>query len=523
MPVFVRAVFIASSLAFAAFAVQVTGKVTDGTSGAGIPGVAVHVESLPDSPSQNSYSATSDAEGSFRIEGVAEGAYRVWYTARGFSPVPDPGTILPPFAVGSGSGPVRLDEVRMRRLATLSGRILDASERPVPDAAVWLVSGERWCQRPLSCLPDVRSSRSSGTNEKGEYVFTDLVPGAWLLSATAPPSSSPQTPGTERLGWARTFYPGVVDAQSAEPVVLRGGEQWNPDFKLRAAAVYRVRGRVLDTRGDPVPEVSVAAARSTGPSLTQKTNGDGAFEFPALVEDEWRFSATLEKGGLKLKATQSVDVKGHDLADVELPLAAPFSLRGKVVFLAPEGVSAPNPQMGEFELVSGAVLFSDGFSFFHVDSDDDGNLTVKDLYAGTYQIRQFSDSGAPYYLDSIRLGDQDVLGPLTILSDSQPLTITYRLGGGNVRGNVESCGAAHVVLIPQEAAQSLLGFMRIAECGPNGRFEIPAVRPGEYLGFAIEGTSLGALMRDTELSKKATSVTVREHESTSIEVRVIAR
>jgi hypothetical protein len=46
-------------------------------------------------------------------------------------------------------------------------------------------------------------------------------------------------------------------------------------------------------------------------------------------------------GGVKLWAAQSVQVKDRDPEDVELRLAAPFSLPGKIVFDAPEGESAP--------------------------------------------------------------------------------------------------------------------------------------------------------------------------------------
>ncbi len=84
----------------------------------------------------------------------------------------------------------------------------------------------------------------------------------------------------------------------------------------------------------------------------------------------------------------------------------------------------------------------------HIRRLQQGELAVPDLYPGAYQLRQLGNSLVPYYLDSIRLGDGDALGLVSILSDGRPLTITYKLGGGTVRGTVEGADSGHVFLIP---------------------------------------------------------------------------
>jgi hypothetical protein len=66
-------------------------------------------------------------------------------------------------------------------------------------SAVWLIRGERWC-KPPSCFLE---HRALTTDEKSEYA---------------------------------------------------SGNQSAPNIKLRAAPVYRVRGRILDARGDPLPK-----------------------------------------------------------------------------------------------------------------------------------------------------------------------------------------------------------------------------------------------------------------------------
>jgi uncharacterized GH25 family protein len=515
-----RAILVAWILAAAALAAQtVEGRVVNAATGAGIPGVRIVVFPIPGAPADG-YSATTDAQGRFRIEGLEEGAYSARYAATGFHPIPEPGSRLPPFPVAGGAEPVRL-EVKMQPLGKLSGRVLDATGKPVPNAGLWLVGEDRWCMPP-TCSPRTIATKA---NDKGEYAIADLVPGPWLLSAAAPSSwGAPESRDDRRLGWAQTFYPGVTGPQAAEAIMVRpGGELWNLDIKLAAVPVQRIRGRVLDVRGDPVPKASVALGKGFGPALTQDTDSDGAFEFAAVVDDEWRLSAAVNQGGVKLRGAQSVEIKDRDLEKVDLWLTAPFTLHGKIVMEVPEGTPAPQPPLIDFVLVSGATLLSDGGGDSIPALSDDGNLTAPDVYPGLYQIETLTDSPAPYYLDSIRLGNQDARGWVSILSDAQPLTITYKLGGGTVRGNIEGCGAGNVLLIPRDPALRRHAFIYITTCGQNGRFEFPAVRPGEYYGLAIAEVPSAAMFQDGVLLRQAVRVTVDANQSTSADIRLIAR
>lgn len=517
--VLARAALVACFLASAAFAAQVVeGRVVNAATGAGIPGVKVRLFLVPGAPADGS-SATTDAQGRFRIEGLAVGAYAARYTAAGFAPLPEPGGVVPPFPVAAGADPVRL-EVKMQPLGELSGRVLDAGGKPVPNAGLWLIGEASWCLPPI-CYPRRQQSK---TNEKGEYSVTDLDPGPWLLSAAAPSSwNPPESHDDRRLGWAQTFYPGETDPHLAEAItVAPGAELWNLDIKLAAVPVHRLRGRVLDVSGNPVPKAAVALGRGFGPDLTQETGSGGTFDFAAVVDDEWRLSATANRDSVNLMGTQSVEIKGSDLEKIELRLAAPFTLRGKIVMEVPEGAPAPQPPPIDIMLRPHTTLLSDGMTAIPAPSDG-GRLTVRDVYPGLYQIETFTDAPVPFYLDSIRLGDQDARGWVSILSDAQPLTVTYKLGGGTVRGTVEGCGDAHILLIPQDPALRRHAFIYIGACGQNGRFEFPAVRPGEYYGLADAGKPSAAILQDDGLLKQASKVTVRANESTSADIRVIAR
>ena len=70
---------------------------------------------------------------------------------------------------------------------------------------------------------------------------------------------------------------------------------------------------------------------------------DGTFEFPAVAEGEWRFSAEAQRGSVRLRATEWIEVTRHDLENVKLRLVPPVTMRGKVVMEAPKDAPAPKP------------------------------------------------------------------------------------------------------------------------------------------------------------------------------------
>jgi hypothetical protein len=518
-----RAILVAWVMATPALAAQpVEGRVVNAVTGAGIQKATVRIFQADDGPA-NALSVSTDSQGRFRIESMEVGAYRVMYEAPGFRGVPEPGEIAPMFQVGSGAEPVLL-EVKMQQLGKLSGRVLDAAGEPVSNADVWLAT-EGWQRGPASCFGCYPQSK---TDENGVFTFRDLEPGRWVLSASAPPLLAPPKPDADRqLGWAQTFFPGVADPQTAEAVTVRPGDQWNPDLKLAAAPVHRVRGRILDPRSHPVSKASVALGKGFGPTRLQETNGNGTFEFASVVDDEWRLSAVVDEGGVKLKAAQWIRVKDRDLENIEVRLAEPFSLRVRIAVEVPEGAAVSRLSIPPLELNLGTALPTDRAfdGSINIRGPHEGELTVPNVYPGTYQLRQLGNSPVPYYLDSIRLGDADALGLFSIVSDNQPLIITYKLGGGTVHGTVEKGDSSHVFLIPEDPDLRRSGFAQVTECDRNGRFEFSAVRPGGYYGLAIAGSlnSFADIYEDTGLLRQASRVMVRPNESTSTEIRLIAR
>jgi hypothetical protein len=170
-------ILVACILVGPTFASQtIEGHAINAATGEGIPGVRVRIFPADSRPA-NGHSTATDAQGRFRIEGIKEGAYRAMYSAPGFSPVPNPGAAPPAFPVAGGSDPVRL-EVKMQPMGKIFGRVLDASQKPVPNAGVWLLREDKWCIPPES-HPDHPQSKS---DEKGEFQRQRLPP--WPMAAS---------------------------------------------------------------------------------------------------------------------------------------------------------------------------------------------------------------------------------------------------------------------------------------------------------------------------------------------------
>jgi hypothetical protein len=334
----------------------------------------------------------------------------------------------------------------------------------------------------------------------------------WIVSALAPAGrKAPEARDGERLGWVQTYYPGVTDPELAARVTT--GSDITADIKLAAAPVHRLRGTVLDERGDPVADAAVTLDKGIASAALRRTSkGNGTFEFESVSDGHWRVS-TMGSGRW---ANEEVQVKGRDVEELELRLAAAFSIHGKVVMEVPEGAPALPTPVVMLAINTGTASMETPREFLFSAPEGNKGFAIKGVYPGAYMILP-GEPPAGYYLDSIRIGEREAVETdVQIRTGFEVVTVVYKPGGGTVRG---TCGGGTVTLIPKEIPLRRAGFIRRMVCGRNG-FEIPAVRPREYYGLAMAGSP--ALL-DDGLLKQATDVTVRGNESTTAEMRLVGR
>ena len=525
-----------------AMAQTVAGSVINSVTGNGIPAMRVEIRAAG---GKTGYSTTTDAQGNFVVEGVQAGTYAASSSSPDYSLSGAPST----FQVTAGGTPAKL-ELRMAPLSRISGRVVGDKGEGVASAEVELIGPGRLLEE--------------STDATGKFELR-LLPGAYTLSVTPPRGLKPPSPRPDDdrvMVWARTFYPGVSLPEAASKIVAQPGGVIFVELKLQAVSVHAVRGVLLDPDGTPAANVPITLSEETGQAVHRaQSQSGGAFEFPAVANGEWRFSAAVENDGVKLRAVRWIEMEGHDLEGVRLRLSPPFTVRGQVVMETPSGMPAPSlpsvylvprgertgwqswmanwmrrPEMHFLEPVPANAPGGDATkqtqaevldSFLHLGAisvrpDAGGNFGLQNIYPGMYRIVAMPPPPPPYYLDGIRVGETDSGGQEVELSSEVLVTVLYKTNGGTLRGMVEKCASGPVLLIPQETTRQRLGFLRAAQCDSDGRYGITGVRPGEYYALAFAGAGPLPELNDG-LLKQASKVTVRAGEASLADLRAISR
>ncbi len=478
---------------------SVEGAVTNSVTGAAIAGLKVEIQQ-----GTAVVALVTGPDGRFTFDGLHEGSFTVRYLSPDFVRPRDDRY------QASARAPVKI-EARLNPLPRISGRVLDGRGKAVPKAGVELLSAE------VTVLENA--------DDSGNFDLR-MPPGVYVLSASPPPGLTlpdPERGSGRPLGWARTFYPETVLSAGASQIrLVPGAVAANMDVRLAAVPAHAIRGVIRNPDGTPAQGVRIVLAQERPfPSpVSAESRSDGSFQFAAVVDGECRLSA--QSGGLR--ATAWIDIAGRDLEDLTLFLRAPFQVTGKAIVDGASGAPAVRmpqihlkPRASRFTLESG--LGAPGIA---ARVGDAGNFTLDNVYAGWYSIESLNRP-APYYLDSIRLGDGEVTTPRIELSGPASILLVYKTNGGALRGTVENCANGRVWLVPQDPSKRIEGFFRDVPCDSSNRFEIGALRPGDYYAVAA-GAAVPRLwlfgIFDDEVLKHAARITVRPGETTAADLRL---
>ena len=519
-----------------ALAQSVEGSVFDAATGAGVGGVKVELLK----GATPFYETTTDGGGRFFIDNVREGDYAARYQSPDYWLTAGPSDYRL-FHVAAGS-PVKL-EARLMPWSRISGRVVDGHGNGVANARLEL-TGSGMVANGRTYLrtswggggggqlnePALEMTFMGNTDAHGKFEV-QLMPGAYGLSVVPPPDLKPPDPEPDgpALAWIRTYYPHVAGPEGASKIVaLPGGEILDVELKLLAVPARAVRGVVLNPDGTPAPKVAIALGEALR-SRTVESKPDGTFEFPAVAEGEWRFLAEAQRGALKLRVTEWIEVPRHDLENVKLRLVPPVTLRGKVVMDAPkDAAKETTPQRPGPLILSlrGGRIRSPGdlgLAGAIANPDAKGDFIVQDAYPGVYRLAPLlQPPPPPYYLDEIDVGGQDLAKQEVEISSDAAITVMYKSDGGSVRGSAENCASGGVLLVPADPVLRRPGFSKSGPCDAAGHYEIRAVRPGDYYALAFAGNG-PVLALDQALLNQAVKVTVRAGEASSADLRAITK
>jgi protocatechuate 3,4-dioxygenase beta subunit len=504
----------------------IQGSVVDSVTGSGIAGVTVYF-------GQNegaSYETTTDAAGAFRIANLQPGVYGSHFEKSGYVPrfSGATGSALRPVTIDSNQDPLDL-RVELVKLATLRGRVLDPEGKPAVNATV-----EAGATREI-------------VDQDGSFSFTGLIPGTYTLRATAsdktarPPDTHSADP---RIEVVPTWFPSGLSMDDAEKIEAGGGAELSGfEIHLRSTPVYRVRGAVVDDNGKPIAGATVSLAELSthqalslsttpqgpmgffavgGPSLYMdgaiaETAPDGSFEFPSVRTGTWQFLMQKAAIGERPSMAGTSAVVDRDTDDLKIRASSMFTLKYSV---EREGATDTPPSLAAAprlfnEEIPGMLLSAFGWT-------TDGTQVISIGMPGRYQIMPPPGLPGGYYLSSLALGSQQILGQsVYLVPGSPPIKAVYKPNAGIVHG---ACGAAQFVLVLDTAlAPATRSYGRAIQCA-EGAYNLESLIPGDYYLWALDrgldslkASDAGILRR---LSPNAARVHVEEGSITSLDLTV---
>jgi 5-hydroxyisourate hydrolase-like protein (transthyretin family) len=517
-------------------------------------GVAVVSKSAPP--------AMTDGQGRFAFTSVEPGTYRLIFSASGYA-TQDYGQRVS----GSAGTPIALRAsegkrdivMRIAPVSAISGRVLDNRGQPIEGVPVQLFhfSYDETAHRKL------KPAASAQTDDRGDYRFYFLSPDRYYLNAGHQPSQSflPDfgvhvtpfnqgylSPNRIPQNYALTYYPGAADVESATALdVQPGADLSGIDLFLAPQQVYRIRGRIVDSRTGQPPSSATLSLRAQGTDVISMLGAeiplppnykpaDGTFEIMNVASGSYMLTASVlnptpqrpvDFAGLSpaertayveaIKAEQlarptgstKINVMNSDLDGITITIGSTGSISGRFRIESPAPGSPTAFDVLRVQLKN-AADFGGIASTNPLDSGlvkADGTFIIQAIPVGEYRL---SVTGIPRgaYLKQAQLGPFDVLNaPLRFSgSESNTLDIVISPNAGQIEGDALDSGGqpapgVQVVLIP-DANRTRTELFRPVVSDANGHFSIDAVVPGDYKLAAWDSIEPYAFF-DPQLIKQA--------------------
>jgi protocatechuate 3,4-dioxygenase beta subunit len=215
------------------------------------------------------------------------------------------------------------------RAGVVTGRIVDEFGDPVTDVAVTAMRYQ-YVQGSRRLMPNGRLAQ---TNDIGEFRVYGLSPGQYYVSATLR-NIGIAADTNDRVGYAATYYPGTGSVAEAQRLTIAPGQTVTGiNLTLLPIQTAKVSGVALDADGKPLLTAMIAVMpRSAGLGMAttmSPVRPDGKFTLNGMTPGDY----TLRVAGPNSEAAYAdVTVNGSDVNDVQLIVAKPSTIRGRIVF-----------------------------------------------------------------------------------------------------------------------------------------------------------------------------------------------
>lgn len=410
--------------------------------------------------------------------------------------------------------------LKMERGAVVTGTVFNDRGQPMPEVSVSIYRVYTGLDGSFSTSSVSFGSTFPRTDDLGNYRFYGLPAGEYIvgtspffgsgssarvpsddelrdafaraqqsLSPLTPPAPKAATTPPPQMDYAPVFYPDAPNAVDAARIrVTAGEERTGIDLRLSLRPMASISGQVTNVPEGASPEM-LLVTRAQGSTLHTGANPDASFSFKGLPAGDYTAAARIN-GPNMLIASIDVTLNGRDVAGVNLALAPPLAVTGRVVFQT----SAPPPPYSRINI---ALLPTNPKAFGITASASpgpDGTFVVQGMLPGKYQILTSisGPSGAPVLFSAVStlVGDRDVTDAGVDVGPGmtpEPITITVsdnlaELSGQILTADGQPAADYYVVAVAADQKYWIWNSRRIKSTRPDagGRFVFAGLPPGTY-------------------------------------------
>lgn len=495
-----------------------------------------------DKTDENPYRAVTDSSGHFAIEHVAPGSYDLQVVRDGYQRASygqmhpaQSGAVL---VLAPGQKMTDL-LFRLRRLAVVTGRVVDPDGDPLQQVNVSLVLAKA----PHGTAYG-RGEFGGQTDDLGNYRIFDVLPGRYILYATPNDARFITRPGHDRLQeFQRVFYPAATDAARATTLDVKSGDEiTGMDITLLPSSgpngTFKVRGRVIDNTGVKGDHYAMVALTPRGTAalgfndhrIGMSDEKTGAFEIDNVASGDYEVAAVLQTREGRFQSNQKVTVVASDIDNITLVLSKGVDVAVRVT-VEGKAASAVSSDLMAWLSTNEEDVSPFGGHAFRSTRQQDGSLVLSAVNDGVYEVKVGSGCQECY----VKAADANGIDVLTrgfqVSDGAAPsrIDILYSSESGSVTGTVTNkddlpAVGATVVLVPSSAVRQRRKEYEEAPTDQYGRFEVKGLPPGDYTAYAFEKADPD-VYEDAEAMRayagKGETVSVAANGRQSVELKMI--
>jgi uncharacterized GH25 family protein len=516
----------------------VSGQVITAAEGSPIRSARVILLEENESSHPQAFAANTDGAGHFEIEKITPGRYLFSASHAGY--------ITQQYQAKGMSGGAMLtlspgQEVndalfRLVRAAVVTGRIVDESGEPMARVAVTALrkpSAEEREDYPSIKKEQLMASAAAATDDRGQYRIFGLKPGEYYVKAAQSdyPVSFGMGGDDDSLNWSvraslgnqysSVFYPGVIQVDQAQSIVLGPGEEVDADIAMRHVKTVQVAGHVIAADGRPAThaylELSVSEA-GWSDDFNASTGATGEFSIKGVPPGSYVLSAVENDTDVHRSAKQKLEVGNENIDSVVIAFGKGITIRGRIVSASP-GLNA----LDRIRVDLYPTSDSDTASFNFAKAKQDGSFQITEVLDDNYALRVYGMEQG-WYVKSARLGAKDVLQDGLEVEkgfSGGTLEIVLSSAGAQLEGEVSAedkpVGGAEVRAKPDP--ETPYNRIRWADTitDQNGHFIFNNLAPGKYkITARMPSVSPAAPATTSEVK----AVTLGEHDHQAVQLTV---